>query len=485
MLHERLDSPNTPQNNVTGSAGNSPIRPTDRQRQATSGLGIVCAGTFLVLAAFAGAVSMVGPTAAALHSGSSGKAWILGGISLGLAIALLSLGVLADNVGRRRVFLWSLAGLSASSLWAALSPTIGFLVAGRILQGIAGAGVLAAGLGLIGNAFPSGAPRTHATGLWGATLGAGIAVGPVASAALGHPLGWRGIYWALAVFAAILLLPARGLSEGRAHEHKKFDLAGALLFALAMATLTAGLVLGRSGWGRPATLALIALSMVSLAGFVVAEVRSDTPLVDLSLLRSPLFVASITGAVFTGLGLIALMSLLPSVLQGELGLGTLASAWLLAIWSGMSTAVAFMARRLPARLGSSVRLAAGFALCAGGVFAMRGLPANARWEELVPGLVLAGVGSGLANAALGRLAVESVPLSAAAMGSGANNTARYVGGAAGIAVMVAIMSTGHAQSGETLVGWHHATNISAAICLTAAAVAATCGWLAHVKRTTA
>ncbi len=128
---------------------------------------IASAGTFLVLVAFTSTVTTVGPTARALHAGPGGRTWILSSISLGLAVALLALGELADSRGRQRIFVWSTGALALTSVATGLAPSLEVLVGARIVEGIACAGVLACGLGLIGHAFPAGRARTRATGLWG------------------------------------------------------------------------------------------------------------------------------------------------------------------------------------------------------------------------------------------------------------------------------------------------------------------------------
>jgi Major Facilitator Superfamily len=133
--------------------------------------------------------------------------------------------------------------------------------------------------------------------------------------------------------------------------------------------------------------------------------------------------------------------------------------------------VALGVRRLPALLSSPGRLAIGLALAGAGEIALTGLGTGSGWARLVPGLAVAGVGSGIANAALGRLAVESVPHERAGMGSGANNTARYLGGAAGVAVVVAVVS---GSGGGLVAGWNVAALVCAGLCFLGAFVAALC-----------
>jgi MFS family permease len=173
-----------------------------------------------------------------------------------------------------------------------------------------------------------------------------------------------------------------------------------------------------------------------------------------------------------GLAIVGLMSFAPGVMQRVMHISVLESAGVLSAWSATSMVVALAARRLPAALGARARVAIGLALCAVGEVALCGLGADSTWTRLVPGLLVAGVGSGVANAGLGRLAVESVPPDRAGMGSGANNTARYLGGAAGVALVVTIVSS---AGGDSLTrGWNTAALVCAALSALGALIVASC-----------
>ncbi len=456
--------------------GGSLPRPVGAASTPTITLLVASAGTGLVLLVFANVVSTVGATISALRAGTGGETWALGGMSLGLATMLLSLGAMADDYGRRRVFLLSSLTLAAASALAATASGIDVFVAARVLQGGAGAGIIASSLGSIGHTFPVGPERTRATGVWGAAVGAGTALGPLVGAASASVGGWRAGYWVQAG-AALSLVPAGSLLiETRAASPRRLDLAGAALFGSAMACLIAGLTLGREHWGRLSTVSALLASGLLLAGFVAVERRRTEPMIELALFRRPLFVASASGALFVGLAVVAVVSFLPTFLQRGLHESIFASAWILALFSVTGTIVAFQVRRLPDRFDSGRRVALGFLCGAAGLAACSGLTPTASWLRLAPGLILLGAGYGLANAALGRLAVESVPYGRAAMGSGANNTARYVGGAAGVAVVAALLTAGNDRPGAAGLahGWNLASAVAAGLCLIGAAVALAC-----------
>jgi hypothetical protein len=237
---------------------------------------------------------------------------------------------------------------------------------------------------------------------------------------------------------------------------------------LAMAALTAGLIEGRSDWTGPATIGLLVGGLVALAAFVRIQRTRAAPMLDLELLRRPLFRTSIAGAGVTGLATVGLMSYAPALAARGLHRSELAAGAIVAVWSLTSMVVALQARRLPSRIESRTRLAAGLAISGVGTLALADLTPHAGWTRLIPGLVIAGVGSGLANAALGRLAVESVPAGSAGLGSGANNTARYLGSALGIAIVAAVITADGPDPADVVHGWNHAAIASGALSLVAA-----------------
>ncbi|RJQ73878.1 MFS transporter [Pseudonocardiaceae bacterium YIM PH 21723] len=372
----------------------------------------------------------------ALHAGTAGQTWILGSISIGLAAFLLAAGALADDYGRRRVFVLGALVLALGSVVSAVAPNVTVFVLGRIIQGMGSAAILAASLGLIGHEFPSGPERAHATGLWGAAVGGGIFLGPLLTSLIGGD--WSVSYWLIAVVSVALALWANAaLVESRSHTPRRVDLPGVITLGSGIAFLVAALTEGRGGWFRTEVLLFLLAAVILLGLFVIAERRSAEPMLDLGLLRRPAFLASVLGALVTGIAVIGLMSYLPGATQRTLGFSPLGSAVILGVWSGLSFVVALQSKKLIHRIGIRHQLAGGLVLCAIGALFLIGIGPSAIWR-LVLGLAIAGVGSGFVNASLAGLAVQSVPAGQVSMGSGANNTARYLGSSLGIAVIVGI-----------------------------------------------
>ncbi|MFD9031633.1 MFS transporter [Streptomyces sp. NPDC059567] len=407
-------------------------------------LTITSAATTLALMNYTAPMLTLPDMAASFSTPASAQAWLLNGTPLGLAVVLLIAGSLADDHGRRRVFLLgTLAFGLTTGLGAFATSTLTFTLA-RVAQGAASAAVLASSLGLLAHAYPSGRDRVRATGVWGAFVSAGIALGPLLAGGLSL-IDWRLAYEVLAVAALVVAaLGTRTLAESRAPRGGRPDIAGALALGLSLAALLTALTLGRDGWLR-APVGLLAGAAVALgAVFVAVERRSRTPMVDLALFRRPAFLAAMSGALFTGLAVIGLFSFLPALLRRVLGMSALGAAWMFVLWSGTAFVVALQARRLAGRVSAPHQLALGFVLSTAGVLGLLGSLSSPHgsWLRLLPGLFVAGVGSGLLNAALPSLAVDSVPPERAAMGSGANNTARYIGSSAGAALTIALATAG-------------------------------------------
>ncbi|WP_328427416.1 MFS transporter [Streptomyces sp. NBC_00443] len=420
-------------------AAPSPAPAAEQPANPRATLTLTSAATAVALMTYTAPMVTLPQTAAALHTPLSAQAWLLNGTPLGLAALLLVAGSLADDYGRRRIFVAGTFALGVTTALGALTTTTWLFTLARVAQGAASAALLASSLGLIVHAFPTARGRLHATGVWGAFVSGGIALGPVVAGAMPD---WRIAYGVLGAAALIVAaLSTRTLSESRAPRGGRPDLAGAVTFGLALVALVAALTLGRDGWLR-APVGLLLLASVALLGlFVAVERRTATPMIDLSLLRRPRFLASSAGGLFTGLAVIGLFSFLPALLQQTLGLSAMDTAWLFLLWSGLSFAVALQARRLSGRVSPRWQLAIGFVLHAGGALAMLGALDAGSWPRLLPGLLLAGIGSGLLNAALPLLAVESVPAQRAAMGSGAQQTFRYIGSCAGVALTIALATS--------------------------------------------
>ncbi|HEY3682131.1 MAG TPA: MFS transporter [Streptosporangiaceae bacterium] len=429
---------------------------------ATATLVIGCAAVLLVLLAYNAPLAAVPQMAASLGAGMSGQTWIMNGMVLGLAVSMLIAGSVADDYGRRRVFLIG-TGLFAASLAAGVAaPSTALFVVLRVLQGLGAAAMLTASTGLIVNAHPVGPGRVRAIGLWSAMIGLGIAVGPLVSASLATAWSWRACYGIYAVAAlAIVVATPRLVPESRAEHRQTIDVPGVVTLAAGMALLLTALTEARSGWLRPEVAILFGGAAVVLAGFVVIEWRRRAPMLDPRLFRSPAFVVATIGALVTGLAVIGFVSYLPTVFQRSLGMSALSAVAPVVVWAGVSFLVSLQARRLA--VAARWQIAAGLALAAVAYAVMLGAVDAGAVGRLYAGFVISGVGSGLINASLARMAVESVPAGRGSMGAGANQTARYLGSSAGLAITVVLATS--ASGGGPAHALAHGTDIAMIVAL--------------------
>ncbi len=436
---------------------------------------MVALGTALVLVTYVTPMASIPTTSAALDAGPGGRAWILSSMSVGLAGALLLSGALGDALGRRRVYVLGLAALGVGALACAASTTTGLFVAARVLEGIGGGAVLACGLAML-SATHDGPARGHATAVWGASVGIGISLGAVVPAVLEFGSGWRETYVVVGVLSLALTLPTiRLVPESAAVTARRIDLPGVLTLCAAMAALVSGLTEARSGVS-PLAIALLLAALLLTAAFGVVETHTAQPLVDLHLLRSPGFAAATLGALTTGVGIIGMTSNVPSVLQVGLGHPLWQATGTVLVWSLAGVATSLVVRRTPIPWSGHTTLAAALAVVGGGqLLALGAAQAGSEWR-LGPALLVAGLASGVLNAVLGREAVASVPADRAAMGSGSNNTARYLGAAIGITMFTVLARTGPTTSpADVSAGWNVAVLVSAAVSLVGALVVALVG----------
>ncbi|MBF8187404.1 MFS transporter [Nonomuraea sp. K274] len=401
-------------------------------------LAVASAAPLLVLTNYTVPMVTVPQTVRALGAGPTGPVWILGSIALGLSALLLVSGGLADDYGRRRVLVAGTGVLAVAGVVAAVSTTLPVFVLARIVQGAASAAMLASSLGIVGHAYPTGAERVRAAGRYGAMMGLGTAVGPLASGLTATVMGWRAMYWLIAACAlALAVVSARMLEESRSATPRRLDVPGVLLLSLGVAALVVGVTQGRVGWSRPIVLVAFAAAVVLLVAFVAVERRRSAPLLDLELFRRPVFLVATGGALVVGAAVVGLLGYLPTVLQAAHGLTPLVTALLLGVWSGVSFVSSLLTRYV--RLRAAGRLALGMGLSAAGFTGLLGVGVELPLALVVAGLAVSGAGSGLINSSITHLAIESVPAHRVSMGSGANNTARYVGsslGAAGVAAVI-------------------------------------------------
>jgi len=438
----------------------------------------VCLGTFMLLLDVTIVVVALPAIQTSLGASFSDVQWTIDAYSLSLAALMLPAGSLADLFGRRRLFATGLVVFTAGSLLCGLAQSPTMLIACRAGQGIGGAIIFATSLALLAQTF-HGRDRGTAFGVWGAVTGISIALGPVLGGLLTTAASWRWIFLVnLPVGIAATAITLRYVAESRPGQARRLDPAGSAVFTLGLLSLIYGLIrASEDGWTTGVVLACFVLAAVLLACFPLVERMVRQPMFDLALFRKPTFVGGLIAAFGMNGSLFAMFLFLAVYLQDVLHYSALQSGLRLLVITGATLLAAIPAGRLSARLPVRLLVGPGLLLVGAGLLLMRGVQPGAAWTHLIPGFVVAGLGSGLVNPPLASTAIGVVEPRVAGMASGINSTFRQVGIATSIAALGSILADREAGTkGEA----HVAAFISGLneLLLIAALIAATAGILA-------
>ncbi len=376
-----------------------------------------------------------------LHASFGDLQWVIDAYALSLATFTLTMGSLADRFGRRAVFTAGLVVFTVASALCGLATTSLFLILARGLQGIGGAAMFATSLALLAANF-SGRERGTAFGLWGATTGGAVAIGPLVGGVLVEGISWQSIFYvnipigALAIAVTLTKVPeSRNPSAGR------IDIAGFITFVLGLSSLVFALVRGNTeGWGSTIIVTALAVAAVMLVAFIVIELNVRAPMLDLHLFRTPAFTGAQIAAFGLSSSMFAMFLYLTLYIQNGLGYSPLEAGLRFLSITVLSFIAAPISGRLSAHVPTRWLIGGGLTLVGAGLLAMRGLDANSAWTELLLGFGIAGIGIGLTNPPLASTAVGVVEPWRAGVASGINSTFRQVGIATGTAALGAIFA---------------------------------------------
>jgi EmrB/QacA subfamily drug resistance transporter len=384
-------------------------------------------------------------------SGTSlaGLSWVLSAYAIVFAALLVPAGRIADRVGRRRAFLGGLAAFTVASALCAVAPSVPSLVAARVLQAAGGAFILPTSLGLLLPEFPP-ERRATAVGLWGAVGGVAAALGPPIGGLLVEA-SWRWVFLVnLPVGLIGLWAASRTLREvGESRDSLRPDLAGAVMFAVAIGLLALGIVQGRDwGWGSPEIVGSFVASALLVLAFGWRSARHPAPVIEPAILRVRSFaVANLATALFfAAFGAMLLTNV--TFLTEVWGYSTLTAGLALAPGPVMAAIFSVPAGRLSDRFGQRAVAIPGGLLCAAGfvwvIWQVGPTPAYA--ADFLPGWLVGGAGVGLSISTLASAAAASLPPERFATGTGVFGMSRQIGTALGIAVTVAILAGASASN---------------------------------------
>jgi EmrB/QacA subfamily drug resistance transporter len=399
-------------------------------------LAAICLGAFMLLVDVSIVNVALPKMSADLHSSFTSLQWVVDVYALTLAALLMAFGSLGDRLGHRRLYLGGLVVFALASLTCALAPDAATLIASRAAQGIGGAAMMTSTTALLNGAY-QGRDRGTAFGIWGAVNGAAAAVGPVLGGLLTDQFGWRAIFMVNVPVAVLALAMTVGYLKGGAGVARgRLDLGGALSFTVFAAALTYGLIeSGDKGWGSALVLGPVGLAVLALVVFVVVELRAGHPLLDLAMMRNRTFLGLTLGGLLLNAAAFAQLTYISLWLQQALNLSPLNAGLAVCPLALASFVVALVSGKVVHRLAPQLSIGIGLLLIGGGTLLLGLVSAGSNWSALLPGLLVSGVGVGLATPQLMSTALGAVPRERAGMASGALNTARQLGYALGIALL--------------------------------------------------
>lgn len=400
-------------------------------------LTIVCTAIFMLLLDVTVVAVALGDMQQSLDASLSDLQWVVDAYTLALACLLLTSATVGDRIGRRRVFLAGMAVFTLGSLACALAGSALVLDLTRAAQGIGGAMLFGTAIPIIGDAFRDPKARATAIGIFGATLGAATAVGPLVGGALVDAAGWRWIFLVNVPVGVIALAAGlRILPESRADNPRRADWPGTALLTGALLALLLGVIRGQAdGWTSPLIVSLLALSVVAFGAFLAREWRTPEPMLDLSLFRSRSY-AGVSIAAFAVSGtLIASTTYLGLYFVNTLGYEPFDAGLRFLPFTVTSFVAAPIAAQLMGRLGASRTIAAGLVLTTAGLAWMAQIDAASSWTAFIPGFVIAGSGAGVLGASLTQAALDAVEPSRSGMATGVVSTMRQLGVAVGVALL--------------------------------------------------
>ncbi len=400
--------------------------------------------------------------------------WVVDSYNLVYAALLLTGGLLADLLGRRIIFMMGAAVFTAASLLCAFAPSVSLLIGGRALAGLGAALLLPASLAIIRVVWPDRVERGRALGIWAACNGLALAIGPTLGGLLIGQFGWRSIFLVVVPLGlAALALAVPTIPESSDRQERHFDVSGQILGAIALG----GLALAAIEVNDAALTALIAfaVAMLALLLFIAVETqRGATALVPLAMFRARGFLGAITATASMTFGMYGVLFLLPLAWQSSGILDPLGVGLALMPMALVFVLISPFSGTLTRKIGIHSMTSGGVAVIGFGLLV---LSASAGEKSIVVaeiGLVLTGLGMGLATGPLLAVAVGAIPAARSGTAAALINVARMAGATIGVAVLGAVFSAAH----DSVTGLRLSMLLGGMVQLTGAAVA----WIATSTR---
>ena len=379
--------------------------------------------------------------------------WISLGYTLATSAMLMPMGRLSDMIGRKRVYLYGFALFVVLAALGGMAQTLGVLIAIKIAQGLASAGVQANSMAFITEVFPDN-QRGKAMGMYMAIIGSGAILGPMVGGVLVTEFGWRSIFFAgipvsiLAMIASGLVLKGRTESQRAGNAGSSFDWAGAALSSGALVVLLLTMTNGHKlGWSSPPIVVGFAASVFLVAGFVFWELRAREPMLDMLLFKNRVFSMAIGARFVSFLGGSAIFFLMPFYLIQVLGYEARVAAFLLVPGAMGMLILGPISGRLSDRFGTRWPATLGMVSSAAAMFTLSTVGVHSPPWHTVVGMILSGVGMGTFSSPNTSAIMGSLPRNRYGVVSGFVNLARTSANVSGIALATTLVTITMASQG--------------------------------------
>jgi EmrB/QacA subfamily drug resistance transporter len=438
---------------------------------------VVCAATAMLMLDIAVVNTALSRIAEDLDASLLGLQWTVDAYTLAIATTVLTAGSLADRLGRRRVFTIGLTLFTVASALCAAAGDIAMLNSARAVQGVGAAIMFAVSLAILANAFPEPRERAGALAAYGATIGGAFAIGPLVGGALTSGLDWQWIFLVnLPLGAACLWITRAKVQESRDPQPRRIDWAGQATLTAGLFLLVLGLLRGNEdGWGSTPIVAALAGAVVLMIAFVAVESRSKEPMFPLGLFRNGSFTGAQVAAFAISASFFAVFLYTTLYLQQVLGLSAIEAGLVYLPGTIIMFVVSGATSTMGEKVSARVMVAVGLALVAAGMGMMTVAGADSSWAVVLPGAIVAMIGTGLFNPAVTAVALGSVPGEQSGLAAGVNDTFRQAGIAVGVAALGALVPAEAAFGGSAQAyvdGLHDALWAGAALAAVGAVAAA-------------
>ncbi|MBP2171119.1 MFS family permease [Erwinia toletana] len=401
----------------------------------------VCTAAMILPLSFTGGVIATPAIAQELGGSPLALSWITNAFMLTFGSLLMAAGSLADHLGRKRLFLSGVGLFTLTSLIIGLAPNVLILDLLRALQGIAAACALAGGAAALADSW-SGAAQARAFSLLGTSFGVGIAGGPVVAGLLIDHGGWRSVFLLPALLGGTAaLISYWRMRESRASQRTVIDTGGIITFSLALTAFTWGILqFSEDGWRHPLVIALLACALLFSLLFMVIELKSRQPMLDLTLFRYRRFLGIQLLPIATCYCFVVLLALLPVRFMGIDGYSTLTTGLLMLPISAPILVVPSLAVTLTRWFSPATLASSGLVIAAGGLLLLSQLDSSTDLPLQLLAMLIIGCGSGLPWGLMDGLSVSVVPEERAGMATGIFSTIRVAGEGVALALVTSLLT---------------------------------------------